>query len=75
MIQIEQCDSCTKKYERLRGHCPIWQTIQSGVEVIEEAMVKAQSESKPHLVSVVVAGHWLTECKFDCDFFESATPS
>lgn len=74
MLQIEMCDNCAKKYERLRGPCPIWEEIQKGAETINDAMVMAQSESKPRIVGVISGGHWLADCKFDCDFFE-ATPA
>lgn len=69
MITIDKCMSCKKIHNDLYGPCPIYEEIQRGMIIIEQSMVKAKNNRK--ISSVVVKDHWLAECNFECEFYES----
>ncbi len=73
MITIDICIGCSNKYKTPFGECPIHKKIQDGLEIIDQAMLKGisnkaiRSDGIP--LSVAVSGHWITECKFECEHF------
>jgi hypothetical protein len=66
-IRIEKCSKCQNIYHHPHGPCHINTQIQEGMQIINAAMIKAHTEK--NLLGVVVQGHWLAECDFECKYF------
>lgn len=69
MISIERCDNCKERHHKPHGSCPIWLEIQSGIDLINKALVKVYKDKEERILSVVDCDHWLAKCDFECEFY------